>query len=414
MSDALPSLRELESWLLSVSGPEWIWHVKYLSANDTYAKRNVHQGGPHVGKELLAAAFPRLFDLADVEHNPDLMIEATVDSHGERSEVRLIWYNSKRLTGQPNGRDEARLTRWGGRDAAIVEPDATGSLTIFAFHTRDGADADGLRVWRSRSPAEEDFILERVDGVEPGRSQLVSPAGLIPFIDATGNCALTDEEIPPDWRPNFPSGEQLVRWVITRTGAHQAPVDDRLMKRRDCEYEVFRSVERFHTMPRIRDGFASVDAFVEFAGSVTNRRKARAGRSLELHACRVFDEEGVPYSWTPQTENRKTPDFIFPSIERYHDANWPASRLRMLAAKTTTKDRWRQVLSEADRIGTKHLLTLQEGISVHQHQEMQAAGVRLVVPRQRIRSYPEEVQPDLLTLESFIADVRSSCGTVGE
>ncbi len=78
----------------------------------------------------------------------------------------------------------------------------------------------------------------------------------------------------------------------------------------------------------------------------------------------------------------------------------------MLAAKTTCKDRWRQVINEADRIGTKHLLTLQEGLSENQFREMTDAKVLLVVPAPLVKSYPASVQPHLQTLESFIADVR--------
>ncbi len=43
----------------------------------------------------------------------------------------------------------------------------------------------------------------------------------------------------------------------------------------------------------------------------------------------------------------------------------------MLAVKTTCKDRWRQILNEAQRIKPKHLLTLQEGVSHRQFDEMQ-------------------------------------------
>jgi len=78
----------------------------------------------------------------------------------------------------------------------------------------------------------------------------------------------------------------------------------------------------------------------------------------------------------------------------------------MLAAKTTCKDRWRQILNEADRIPVKHLLTLQEGISVNQFREMTEAKVRLVVPIPLMDCYPEKVRPRLLSLESFIADIR--------
>jgi len=180
-----------------------------------------------------------------------------------------------------------------------------------------------------------------------------------------------------------------------------------LLKRRDCEYELFQSVEVLHVLPRLREGFPTVDDFVDFANAVLNRRKSRSGRSLELHAKAIFDEENVAYSWTPVTEGRKTPDFVFPGIDQYRDSAWPTTRLRMLAAKTSCKDRWRQILNEADRIGRKHLLTLQEGISVAQYEEMKSSGVVLVVPSNRIADYPESVQPEILSFEGFIREVRA-------
>jgi len=77
----------------------------------------------------------------------------------------------------------------------------------------------------------------------------------------------------------------------------------------------------------------------------------------------------------------------------------------MLATKTTCKDRWRQVRSEAARIGRKHLLTLQEGVSADQFREMQEDDVILVVPESLLVKYPEEVQPHLLTLGMFLREV---------
>lgn len=78
----------------------------------------------------------------------------------------------------------------------------------------------------------------------------------------------------------------------------------------------------------------------------------------------------------------------------------------MLAAKTTCKDRWRQIINEADRIRTKHLLTLQEGVSENQFREMTGSGVTLVVPEGLQHAYPGSVRPHLVTLESFIGDIR--------
>lgn len=78
----------------------------------------------------------------------------------------------------------------------------------------------------------------------------------------------------------------------------------------------------------------------------------------------------------------------------------------MLAAKTTLKDRWRQILNEADKIDRKHLLTLQEGVSPNQFAEMEAASVQLVVPESLIKTYAEDIQPRLMTIRDFLAELR--------
>jgi hypothetical protein len=193
----------------------------------------------------------------------------------------------------------------------------------------------------------------------------------------------------------------------------QATADERLVSRRDCEFEIFRSVEQAHVLPRLARGFDTVDSFVSFANAVTNRRKSRSGMSLELQARQIFLEDLVAHSHQGTTEGRKRPDFLFPSQAAYHDAGFPAEHLTMLATKTTCKDRWRQVINEADRIPEKHLLTLQEGVSPHQWAEMSAEGVVLVVPRALHRSYPKQVRRHLLTLGDFIRIAREAAASTG-
>jgi type II restriction enzyme len=102
------------------------------------------------------------------------------------------------------------------------------------------------------------------------------------------------------------------------------------------------------------------------------------------------------------SEDKKKPDFIFPSEEAYKSWEFDSNKLTFLAAKTTCKDRWRQILNEADRIKIKHLFTLQQGISTNQLKEMQSYNVQLVVPKQYIKSYPTPFQPFILPLESFV------------
>lgn len=147
------------------------------------------------------------------------------------------------------------------------------------------------------------------------------------------------------------------------------------------------------------------------AQTVLQRRKSRSGRSLELHAREIFLEEGLveneQFSHGATSEGDKKPDFLFPSAQAYRNNGYPKERLRMLAAKTTARDRWRQVLNEADRIPIKHLLTLQEGVSENQLAEMEAAQLQLVIPASLIDAFPESVRPKLITLDQFIYDVRT-------
>ena len=163
-------------------------------------------------------------------------------------------------------------------------------------------------------------------------------------------------------------------------------------------------------LPRIKGAFTSVRGFLSLAQTILQSRKSRSGNSLELHAVEIMREEGleqdVDFSHKPLITEKKRPDFLFPSQAAYNDPNFPEAGLRMLACKTTCKDRWRQALNEANRIQNKHILTLQEGVSEGQFNEMTEAGVKLVVPAGLHRAYPSTVRQKLITLESFIGDLR--------
>ena len=185
--------------------------------------------------------------------------------------------------------------------------------------------------------------------------------------------------------------------------------DQRLMRRRECEQELYESIEHAFYFPKISQGFENMKEFREVANSVLQRRKARSGRSLELHLREIFVEEGlqedVNFSYNKESDPGRRPDFLFPSADAYRNQDVPRERFRMLAVKTTCKDRWRQILNEAKYIPQKHLLTLQEGISPNQFREMQESHVSLVVPKKLIPKYKKELRPQIQTLESFIGDV---------
>lgn len=186
-----------------------------------------------------------------------------------------------------------------------------------------------------------------------------------------------------------------------------------LMAWMDQEEKLFRRMERHIVAKRIEAGFISdgstdVDGFISFSLQVQNRRKSRAGFALENHLEAVFSAYELHYSRGAVTENKSKPDFLFPGVKEYHTADFPTELLTMLGAKTTCKDRWRQVIAEADRIKHKHLLTLEPGISLNQTNEMQAFNLQLVLPSAIHQSYLEDQRRWLINLSQFISVVRKN------
>lgn len=63
----------------------------------------------------------------------------------------------------------------------------------------------------------------------------------------------------------------------------------------------------------VQSGFGSVNEFIALANSVSNRRKSRAGKSLELHLEQLFNEYGLKtFETQAVTEGNKKPDFYSP------------------------------------------------------------------------------------------------------
>jgi len=399
---------ELTDWLEHFSALEFVWFVKRLSGNDTLATQ-ANQAGPYIPKQFLFEIFPEL-NRPEAE-NPDLTFPLFIDSHADIREIRAVWYNNRLRSGT---RSETRLTGFGGAASALLDPDSTGALTIFAFKTT----AHECHVWVCQHETEEEIVEDRIGPVEPGKAMVWSPKGLaIPDVlpavaKVRANCWLSPAEIPATWLKQFPTGEEIIRKTVELRADNALNPDKRLLRRRECEFEIFRSLEEAVELPVIKAGFKTIEEFTARAQTVLQRRKSRSGRSLELHAKALFVEEGLKEGTQfvhqpPESDpGKRGPDFLFPSGAAYADPSFPAAKLRMLAVKTTFKDRWRQILTEADRIGTKHLLTLQEGVSESEFRAMVGKGVQLVVPEPLKEAFPSSVREHLQTVESFIADIR--------
>ena len=314
--------------------------------------------------------------------------------------AHFTWYKSK---------NELRVTGF-GRGFPLLNPDYTGALFVliknsekdyqgFVFNTDDDIqyflDSFGLTPTETNRPIQTGKIT-----TENREKQA---------FDAFISCLTTD----------FPTSSEMSRAARKIqhdvSGNHRLALSDPdniLLNWIECEYRLFRTIEHARYSEIIMNGFHSVDDFITTANQVLNRRKSRAGKSLEHHLSAIFDENSIQYAAQAATEGNKRPDFLFPSKEAYHDITFSIEKICTLAAKTTCKDRWRQILNEADRLRdkNKYICTMQQGISSSQMDEMQQEKVILVVPKTYIKFYPKDRQDRIWTVGKFVNYVKEMQG----
>ncbi len=172
------------------------------------------------------------------------------------------------------------------------------------------------------------------------------------------------------------------------------------------EEQLFRALERVIVEERLRKGFEGVDDFVAFSLSVQNRRKSRMGFSLQNQLAARFDSHKLKYEAQAVTEGKNKPDFIFPGSREYHDPGFDSTLLVMLGAKSTLKERWRQILTEAEKIPSKHLWTLEPAISKDQTDDIAKHEIQLVIPEPFHQTYTETQKLQLWTVSTFVDFVK--------
>lgn len=363
-------------------------YCKFLSANDSGATGG-HQSGILISKGALNIMFD---DSVLNEHISKREVNITWPE-GLTTQSCFTWYASK---------NELRITRL-GRNFPYLRPDMTGALFVFVKNGNE--DYCGYML---ETEDEINNFLDAFGMTPPDTNRLINALNINPQVheDIAIKNFISGLAVDfPDSYEMSASAREISNAVYNHEEYAVTNPDAKLLEWTRTEYNLFRAIENDRYGNIIRRGFASTDEFMRMANQVLNRRKARAGKSLEHHLTAIFDANNLSYSAQAKTEGNKRPDFIFPSGSAYHDLSFPTDKIITLAAKTTCKDRWRQILNEADRLKgrTKYLCTLQPGISSQQIDEMQAERVQLIVPREYISAYPQEKRSSIWTLKKLIA-----------
>lgn len=177
--------------------------------------------------------------------------------------------------------------------------------------------------------------------------------------------------------------ESLDPWSIRRPG-------DAIMEiSRDIEFTLYRRYElqrrAAELVAILSDGSDLVRAVVHrFADidriflSASQQRKTRAGRSFEQHIAASLRAGRIRFTEQAVTGGRR-PDFVMPDVATLRNPRRDAAEALVMAAKTTLRERWKQVSSERLNCDV-FLATVDDRVPAKSIGEMAEAGIRLVVP----------------------------------
>jgi hypothetical protein len=154
---------------------------------------------------------------------------------------------------------------------------------------------------------------------------------------------------------------------------------------------------------RLIDELPAVDALML---SASQQRKSRAGYSYEHHIETMLQDGNIPFEKQVILASKKRPDFILPSLAFIDGKQEGAETGLILSAKTTLRERWKQVEREK---GTRrlYLTTVDENIAGSVIEDMASINVNLVIPESLRKSKESEYEghDNVLSFREFCTDV---------
>lgn len=383
--------------------------VKRLSAVETDSRIS-HQHELNGVKGLVG-----LFGKTETKRNFPAKFLYLNDEALDSEDGTITWYDAR--ASHPS-RTEYRLYY---SSSEIMAESAAGDLLVIGFDGRKvtmivaeaGSDAEAKLLWlfglqHILASRESGFEIRDFTASQHELSYMEQSILEELGIETSADYFADIEKVLTRFGGKFPATAEFSLYARELSGvdSSRGNPDETLLAWWSEEEKLFRALERHIVQVQLDRGFRDVDQFVEFAKSVLNRRNSRAGHAFENHLAQIFRDHDIMFDKGKQTEFKSRPDFIFPSIEHYQSASERKDLiplLTMLAAKTSCKDRWRQITKEAALIEKKHLITLEPAISPDQTNEMQRASVQLIVPQGIMSSYLPDQRSRLMNLQDFLS-----------
>lgn len=148
-------------------------------------------------------------------------------------------------------------------------------------------------------------------------------------------------------------------------------------------------------------GTADFEDMDRFFMSIFQSRKSRAGKGFEFTIRTMFERLSYPFSEQVNIDGAK-PDFVMPSESYFLQK--PLDSI-IFTAKRTLRERWRQVVTEANKGYAYFLATLDDKVSSSQIEQASNHKIFLVVPKSFKDSIGDYAKAyNVLSFESFFLD----------
>lgn len=254
-------------------------YCKYISSNDA-GKTGAHQSGYYIPKEVASLWINKNCEKGvNVERN-----------------ILIKWQNdfetSSKIKYYGRGtRNECRITCF-GRGFPYLQDDNVGDILIICQMDTDNFHA---------------FVLHTDNDIEDFMASFnLSSDDTNHFIDkdAAYNPEEKLKELFTEFinqYTEFPQTKEMTEFAMkcyikAWQVSDQTIIDDadkQLLKWIETEYSLFKAFEEKLYAEQLAHPFTSIDEQVKFSNMVLNRRKSRAGKSLEYHLETIFQKKRI-------------------------------------------------------------------------------------------------------------------------
>lgn len=134
--------------------------------------------------------------------------------------------------------------------------------------------------------------------------------------------------------------------------------------------------------------------------SLSQSYRPRAGKGFEFIIEELFQK--LNYKFLPQPKNiQGNPDFIFPSEDEYEK---DTSKCMIIGAKTTIRNRWKEIITEGDNKVKKFCLTIGDDLSDAQAKAAMKGRLFFVCPK-KLKESKFSKNKNILSFEEFLIKV---------